>query len=396
MRKKYIWISLILIVLISLIVTFIIYLIKEKEIPVDNSAFTLVDDMTIEVYSDLTILSKIKKIDGELIQNSEINTDTIGTQTIEFVYRNSQGKKRRGCFDIEIIDTTKPIVLLKNSYSVTVGYDKKLTDVILAADNYDKNPKRNIIGEYNLNVVGNYPLTYQVIDQSGNTTSIDFTLYVKEKSNVIYSPTYTNFDEVIETYKTSSNQIGIDVSKWQGNINFKKIKEAGVEFMIIRVGTGLGFGKKSVEDAYFKQNIESAIQENIPVGIYYYSYATTKEEAQEQALWVLDLIKDYKIDLPVAFDWESWSYFNGLNMSLYDINEVANTFLTTIESEGYQSILYGSKYYLQNIWARNTPVWLAHYTTKTDYEKEYKLWQLCDNGKVDGINGYVDIDIMYE
>lgn len=247
-----------------------------------------------------------------------------------------------------------------------------------------------------MNTVGSYPLTYQVTDSNGNIESVNFTLNVKNKSNTSYTSTYTYFEDVIEAHKKNNTKIGIDVSKWQGDIDFNKIKQAGVEFIIIRVGTGLGFNEASTEDVYFRQNIEGAIKAGIPVGIYYYSYATTKEEAKEQALWVIDLIKDYKIDLPVAFDWESWSYFNGLNMSLHDINEVADTFAKTIEDSGYESILYGSKYYLQNIWDEDKPVWLAHYTSKTNYEKEYKIWQLCDNGKIDGINGYVDINIMYE
>ena len=368
---------------------------KTKEIPIDNSGFTLMEDLTVEVYSDINISSKIGYINGTLEDDKKIDTNHIGSQTIEFLYKDSKGKNKKGTFEVEVVDTTPPIVLLSNAYTVTVGNNTVLTDVIVSADNYDKNPKREIIGDYDLNQIGSYDVIYRVTDQSGNTTDVEFTLYVKEKGNTTYEATYIDFQDVIATYKNESTKIGIDVSKWQGNIDFDVVKSSGAEFVIIRVGTGLGFGEESLEAPYFKQNIQGSIATNLPVGIYYYSYATTREEAKEEAQWVIDRIKDYQIDLPIVFDWESWSYFNGLELSLHDINEIANTFLSEIEKSGYKGMLYGSKYYLQNIWEPTYPVWLAHYTAKTNYEGDYLLWQLCDNGKINGINGYVDINILY-
>lgn len=395
MNKKYIYLFVVLIIIT--VISIGIYLVWDKEIPVDNSSFTLVSDVKIEVYSDSKISSKIQNIDGTIIEDKKIDTNKLGKQKIEFLYKNEKGRKRKGVIEIEVVDTTEPFLLMGNSYTVTVGDSKVLTDVILSADNYDPKPIREIIGEYDMNKVGSYPLTYKITDSSGNIEAHNFTLYVKEKnSNSSYNKTYTNFEDVISLHKTENTKIGIDVSKWQGEINFNLLKEAGVEFVIIRVGTGLGFNEPSVEDSYFKKNIEGATKAGIPVGIYYYSYATTVKEAKEQASWVANQLKNYKIDLPVAFDWESWSYFNGLNLSLHDINDIANTFLNEIEKAGYDGILYGSKLYLQNVWEPTEPVWLAHYTTKTDYDNEYLMWQLCENGRVSGINGAVDINVMYK
>lgn len=395
MNKKYIYLFVVLIIIT--VISIGIYLVWDKEIPIDNSSFTLVSDVKIEVYSDSKISSKIQNIDGTIIEDKKIDTNKLGKQKIEFLYKNAKGRKRKGVIEIEVVDTTEPFLLMGNSYTITVGDSKVLTDVILSADNYDPKPIREIIGEYDMNKVGSYPLTYKITDSSGNIEAHNFTLYVKEKnSNSSYNKTYTNFEDVISLHKTENTKIGIDVSKWQGEINFNLLKEAGVEFVIIRVGTGLGFNEPSVEDSYFKKNIEGATKAGIPVGIYYYSYATTVKEAKEQASWVANQLKNYKIDLPVAFDWESWSYFNGLNLSLHDINDIANTFLNEIEKAGYDGILYGSKLYLQNVWEPTEPVWLAHYTTKTDYDNEYLMWQLCENGRVSGINGAVDINVMYK
>lgn len=389
-------ISVIFVFLVIGILCFIFFNFQNREIPFDNSAFTLIEDMKVEVYDNVKISSKLQNIDGVILEDKKIKTDTLGKKTIEFLYKNKKGKKRKGNIEIEVVDTTLPIILVNSNYTVTVGYDKNLTDVILSADNYDSKPSRKIIGEYDLNQIGSYSLTYKVTDGSGNTSSKDFTLHVKEKSNNIYNNTYTDFNDIINEYKTDKTKIGIDVSKWQGEIDFDVIKNAGVEFIIIRIGTGLGFNESSIEDPYFRKNIEGAKKVGIPVGIYYYSYATTKKEARDQALWVIDKLKGYELDLPVAFDWESWSYFNELDLSIYDINQIADTFLKTIKVNGYKGILYGSKNYFQSIWETSYPVWLAHYTTKTNYEGEYNMWQMCENGKINGINGAVDINIMYE
>ena len=146
-----------------------------------------------------------------------------------------------------------------------------------------------------------------------------------------------------------------------------------------------------------KEILEEAIDNDLEVGIYFYSYADSKKEARKQAEWVIKQIKDYDITLPIAFDFESFTSFNSMNLSLYQLNEVAESYFSTLEDKGYDTMLYGSKNYLNAIWKYNTnKVWLAHYTDKTDYDKDYMMWQLCQDGVIDGINGFVDIDILYK
>ena len=398
-KKKIIIISSIVIVAI-LIISLIVYF--NVRIVVDNSGFTLKDDLTVNVYSDVKVKDFIKDIDGKVVDNNKIKTTELGKVEVEFIYLNSDNRKRKGVFEVEVKDLEEPLIWLSNSYSVRVGDDVNLEDEILCADNYDSNPSCKITGDYDLNTAGNYSLVYEAEDSSGNTESVDFTLNVYEPKSVTgggssSEVTYTDFNAILEEHKTDDTLVGIDVSKWQGAIDFSKVKEAGAEFVIIRVGHQNGVGGEYVLDPYFKRNIRKALDNKLKVGIYFYSYADSKKEARKQAEWVIKQIKDYDITLPVAFDFESFTSFNIMNLSLYGLNEVAESYFSTLEDKGYDTMLYGSKNYLNTIWKYNTnKVWLAHYTDETDYDKDYMMWQLCQDGVIDGINGFVDIDILYK
>ena len=398
MKKKFIIIS--IIVLVILVVSLIVFF--NTRIVVDNSGFTLKDDLTVNVYSDVKVKDFIKDIDGKVIDTKKINTDELGTVYVEFIYLNKDNKKRKGTFEVTIKDLEEPLIWLSNSYSVRVGDDVNLEDEILCADNYDSNPSCKIKGYYDLNIAGSYSLEYVAEDNSGNKESVDFTLHVYEPKNVTgggssEEVTSTDFNAVLEEHKNKDTLVGIDVSKWQGAIDFSKVKDAGAEFVIIRVGHQNGVGGEYILDPYFKRNIKEALDNKLKVGIYFYSYADSKKEARRQAEWVIKQIKDYDITLPVAFDFEAFTSFNSMNISLYQLNEVAESYFSTLEENGYDTMLYGSKNYLNAIWKYNTnKVWLAHYTDKTDYDKDYILWQLCQDGVIDGINGFVDIDILYK
>ena len=400
MDKKKIIIVPVILVVVILAISLIIYF--NTRIVVDNSAFTLKDDLTVNVYSDVKVKDFIKDIDGEVIDNNKINTIELGTVDVEFIYLNSDGKKRKGTFEVLVKDLEEPLILLSNSYSVRVGEEVNLEDEILCADNYDSNPSCKITGDYDLNTAGNYSLVYEAEDSSGNKESVDFTLRVYEPREITgggssNEVTSTDFNAILEEHKNDDTLVGIDVSKWQGAIDFSKIKKAGAEFVIIRVGHQNGIGGEYVLDPYFKRNIKEAIDNDLEVGIYFYSYADSKKEAQKQAEWVIKQIKDYDITLPVAFDFESFTSFNSMNLSLYQLNEVAEAYFSALEDKGYDTMLYGSKNYLNAVWKYNTnKVWLAHYTDKTDYDKDYIMWQLCQDGVIDGINGFVDIDILYK
>src|SRR5699024_9416145 len=109
--------------------------------------FTLKDNLVVNVYSDVKVKNFIKEIDGKVIDNRKINTVKLGTVDVEFIYLNRDNKKRKGTFEIKVKDLEEPLIWLSNSYSVRVGDDVNLEDIILCADNYDSNPSCKITGD---------------------------------------------------------------------------------------------------------------------------------------------------------------------------------------------------------------------------------------------------------
>ena len=361
---------------------------------------TLDETLETEFLSDVKVSDFISDINGTIVDDYVIDTTDIGKKKIEFEYINDDNIKVKYNYEINIVDNVAPLIWLNNSYTVNVGSDISLTDKILCGDNYDNDPVCEVIGEYDMNEAGTYPLVFKATDNSGNVTEKEFNLIVREpKSSGTSSgsvSTKTLFSEVVDAHKNENTEIGIDISKWQGDVDFNALKEAGVEFVIIRVGTSSGINGENLVDSKFEQNINGANKAGIPVGIYFYSYANSEDRAISDALWVLEQIKDYKVDLPIAFDWENWSFYNEFNLSFFGLSNMADSFVKTVRDAGYEGMLYSSKNYLEDIWFKGDyPVWLAHYTTKTNYEGDYEFWQLCNNGRVAGINGDVDINIRY-
>ena len=407
MKKKNIKIIIIAIIGIILIITGCVWIVLLPP-KVDNSGYTLIENLKIPVYSDIKVKDLITSVEGKVITNKTINTEKLGEQEVSFVYTNKDNKERTGVFNIEIVDEEEPLIWLSGSYSARVGSDLHLEDEILCADNYDNKPNCRIEGDYDLNTAGTYNLTYVATDSSNNEERVNFTLNVYDPAPAIEveekvveeepeKPVVTAFNDVVKAHKDENTEIGIDVSRWQEEIDFKKVKDAGATFVMIRVGAQQGMGGEYILDPYFKQNIENALVNDLKVGVYFYSYADSTEEAKKQADWVLKQIKDYKLTLPVAFDWECYNNFNQMELSLFGLNEVAETFLERVEEEGYDGMLYGSKNYLDSIWKyHDYDVWLAHYTDETDYDSHYVMWQLCQDGQIDGINTAVDINVLYK
>ncbi len=412
MKKRMITIkSIMFLAVIIILISLIIYL--NNRIVDDNSGFTLKANLTAQVYSDVQVKDFIDDIEGDIIENPKINTNELGKEEVSFIYLNSDDKKRRGNFEIKVVDTEEPLVWISSSYSTPVGKDIDLENKIMCVDNYDNKPTCKIKGEYDVNTPGIYNLSFVANDSSNNSGQYSFNLIVydntveenqnnekttqSDETSETEEVPNTKFSDVLEKYKKDNTEVGIDVSRHQGNVDFKKVKNAGATFVMIRVGYQNGVSGKYELDSYFKENIKGALNNNLKVGIYFYSYADSEKEANKQAKWVIKQIKDYDISLPVVFDFESFSDFNEMELSIFGLNEVADSFINTLEKKGYEGMLYGSKNYLNAIWKYHTKeVWLAHYTDETDYEGDYKMWQLCDDGKIDGIDGYVDIDILYK
>lgn len=394
-------------IILFIIIISIKNIIRDKK--EDKTALTLKDNLQTEFLSDVKVSTFIEHLNGTLISDDKIDTTSLGTKTVKVNYKNTRGKKKHKSYQITIVDTEKPKIFLSSStVSVQKGYNKNIINLFLSGDNCDSNPERQIIGNYDLNTPGTYDLTFEIKDASGNKESKNFKLKVNEISKSSSSTTTNNttttnknnkqFSDIVEKYCQSDNKYtsaGIDVSSWQGDIDWKKVKEAGCDFAFIRVGYQNGRNGEISEDKYFKANIENAISNNIKVGIYFYSCAQTIEETQEQAKWTIEKIKSYNISLPVAFDWEEWNSFADYKLSFYGISKLADAFINVCKDNGYDGILYSSKNYLETIWHQELfpNIWLAQYANTATYNKSYNYWQMCNTGRIDGIKGDVDIDL---
>lgn len=218
------------------------------------------------------------------------------------------------------------------------------------------------------------------------------------------SSTYTHND----IFKNYNIYNGIDVSKYNGDINWDKAKKDGVDFVIVRVGYR-GYGKSGTlcTDPNYKANIEGALAAGIKVGVYYFTEALTTDEAREEAKFCISKIKDYNITLPVAIDYEYPTDGKNpigrmYNAKLTKAEATANVkaFCAAVKKAGYTPLVYANKSDLSSLINGKTigntyKVWLANYTTKTTYANSYEYWQYTSSGKVNGITGKVDCNFWY-
>ena len=236
-------------------------------------------------------------------------------------------------------------------------------------------------------------VTYSIYKNKPKTNDFDEIQFKIDKIEK-HDANIINTLEVEEISKTTK---GIDVSGWQGNIDWEKVKASGIEFAMIRIGTRKLVSGEIVEDSYFEQNIKGANAANLPVGVYFYSTAKTELEVLEEATFVLNKIKDYKITYPVAYDLEAFGENRLKDVSDERINYNALIFLNYFKSHGYQGMLYGNKTALTYHWDINRfedyKIWFAHYIEETDYTGRYDMWQYTDAGEIDGIYSYLDLNI---
>jgi len=201
--------------------------------------------------------------------------------------------------------------------------------------------------------------------------------------------------EIVYDY-IEEKAFGIDVSKYQGDIDWAKVKQSGVEFAMIRVGfRGYEDGKIYIDD-YFEKNIQGAINNDIQVGIYFYSSAKNEKEAKEEAKWVVNKINPYKeyISYPVAFDLEDFNKYRLKSISNAKLSKNAEAFLKYIEDNNYTPIIYSCNLPLKHIWSKKIKekykIWLAQYDKNIDLD--YDMIQYTSKGKIDGIKGNVDLN----
>ena len=197
--------------------------------------------------------------------------------------------------------------------------------------------------------------------------------------------------------QAGSGNLGIDVSKWNGSIDWNKVKNSGINYVIIRCGYRGSTTGALIEDPTFRKNIKGATAAGLKVGIYFFTQATNEVEAVEEASMTLSLISGYKISYPVFLDVEG-SGGRGDAIDAATRTKVINAYCQTIRNSGYTPGVYANKTWLEKRFspsAISAKIWLAQYATKPSYGGGYQMWQYTSKGKVNGIGGNVDMNLSY-
>ena len=195
--------------------------------------------------------------------------------------------------------------------------------------------------------------------------------------------------------------VGTDISKAQGYVDFNKLKKAGIDFVMLRVGArGYSSGQLVLDD-YFLDNIKRASDAELEIGVYFFSQAVTEAEAIEEANLVLEQIQDYTVRYPIAFDMEyvdnDTSRVEGVSRA--DKTTIARAFLDTVKAAGYEPMIYGDKQWLikQIDLSKLTEydIWLSQLEDIPDYPYQFSMWQYDRQASIDGISGYANLDISF-
>lgn len=229
------------------------------------------------------------------------------------------------------------------------------------------------------------------LDESAKMNNYDENKIIKKKNKVLYNDS---------AYKIRQ---GLDVSKHNSNIDWKKVKASGYDFVFIRIGyRGYGTEGKICLDEKFAENINGAKAAGLDTGVYFFSQAINEKEAKEEAEFVLKNLAGRKLELPVVFDPESILDAKARTDEVTGEQFTKNTikFCETINANGYKSMVYANMIwesdYLSMSKLKNIPFWYADYEKKPQSPYEYEVWQYTSKGHIDGVKGRVDLNVMFE
>ncbi len=232
-----------------------------------------------------------------------------------------------------------------------------------------------------------------------NISAEDPSKIVKKQQKLKGVAKETTAKQAVQKYETNETSLGIDVSTWQGKINWSKVKASGITFAMIRTGFRGTVSGTITKDKWFESNIKGAIANNVNVGVYFFSMAKNESEALEEAKWVVEQIKDYDISYPVAIDIEIFDQDRLTGVSYSQMTENALVFCKYIRSKGYTPMIYS---YMNALTKKfdtakfaNERIWLAQYNDTVTYKGKYHMWQYTSSGSVPGISGRVDMNVAY-
>jgi GH25 family lysozyme M1 (1,4-beta-N-acetylmuramidase) len=232
------------------------------------------------------------------------------------------------------------------------------------------------------------------------------TMWVDEAENLTPFPLDTSAfvrsgDDVTYTGEDYTLVRGIDVSDHQTEIDWQAVADSGIEFAIIRCGWRGYSGGSLNEDTTFRQNMEGAKAAGLKVGVYFFSQATSMVEGAEEAIFALNLLEGYSLDLPVFFDWEEIGVESARtdNVSGETVTAAALEFCRLVESAGYDSGIYAYlnlAYFTYDLnQLEGITIWMGNPGSAPEFYYDHTYWQYSFTGSVDGIQGDVDLDVIF-
>ena len=354
----------------------------------DNLQFTSDTRSAAEVYEELTALSKRTEQSRSNREQSAIKgfaaaLITLGVAVallcVALIITAVGWSRAQGTIVPEVIEVEKEIIIEVPDYIIlnpSVEYERRLGEEMIKLND-------STYGPIWVPVLDNIPKNEY---SSENFVADEETGYMQ----------YLGSEEYIA---------GIDVSVYQGEIDWNAVKDAGFGFVMIRCGNRGYVTGLMVEDANFKKNIRGALDAGLEVGVYFFSQALTMEEALDEANFILELLDGYDITYPIAYDWEVVIDPDGdtARTAYIDPDQLTNNFLVfaqRLELEGYTPMVYSNK--KTTIWKydlarlQGYDIWYAEYNDSPALPYKWEMWQYTSTGKVPGIKGDVDLNICFK
>lgn len=348
---------------------------------------------------------KIAETDETNIKIEDLKIGTIYKYKVK-AYANIKNNKYTGKSSSTLMASTVPekVKNLKStkqtSNSIFIEWDKMNDNVSYEVEMYSINSG-----------------TYKYYDTTNNNsmeivnldTAKFYRMRVKAFVEIDGVKIYGEPSDIInqKTSKTDNIRAGMDVSYYQGDVDWKKVKDSGIEFLILRIGyRGYGEAGRIVEDGKFKEYLDEISKYGFEYGIYFYSCAKNEEEVKEEIEWITNKIKEYKIEKKfkyLAYDFEEYGTHRTRNITKKQTNKNAILYLNLIKKNGFTPVLYGNKTYFEQIFDMDKimsevdgcKIWYAQYNDRYSYKGYFDMWQYTSDGIIDGINGKVDLNIVY-
>ena len=255
-----------------------------------------------------------------------------------------------------------------------------------------------VLEEVDPSTDGNHTLIiYENMEEEWVAINSYLSLHKYDFSGLVYEKPLMKYFE----NSAKLSYVGVSISKEEGYIDYNKLKKAGIQYVMIRLGQrGYGSGQVSLDENY-SDNMKRANDAGLDVGVYFYSQAITEAEAVEEANIVIEQLKEYEITYPVAFIMEKITDDSSRieNLTVNDKTKIATSFLSTIEAAGYNGVLYGTKEWLIKQLdlskLKDYDTWLSQNTDVPDYPYKFTMWEYSKTNSIDGIAGNANLSISF-